>query len=71
MDLRGDMDGYQKIAFSHLQALNQNAIVVDWEEGPGGVEEHHVLAKHGSQVYWTPRDLHWDSVDEHRDRRWN
>lgn len=68
--MRGDMDGYQKIAFSRLQALHYS-MVVDWEDGPGGVDEHHILAEHGSQVYWTPRDLHWDSIDEHRDRRWN
>lgn len=68
---RGDMGDYQEIAFTHLQALRQNSIVVDWEEGPGGMDEHHVLAEHGSQVYWTPGNLHWDSIDEHRDRRWN
>lgn len=65
------MGDYQEIAFTQLQGLRQNSVVVDWEEDPGGMDEHHVLAEHGSQVYWAPGNLHWDSIDEHRDRRWN
>jgi hypothetical protein len=62
---------YQEIAFAHLQVLCEDSIVVDWKEDPGGVDEHHILAEHCSQVCWTPRNLHWNSIDEHRDRRWN
>lgn len=35
------------------------------------MDEQHVLAENGSHVYWTTGNLHWNSIDEHRDRPWN
>jgi hypothetical protein len=60
----------QEVALAHLQALHEDAVLVDGEDAAaGGVGEHHVLPEHGPQVDGASWHLRRDAIDEHRDAR--